>query len=273
MQHTLTFCGCGWLGQHAIAPFQHKGFSLRGTRQQQTDADVLSDHGVQGITFSLEAQWSAPQLQRILNVDTLILNIPPGRKRSDWNSYIRHMCALIDHCRSTDTRVLFVSTTAVYGEIQGVVTEHSPSQPVTASGQAHVAIEQHLMTTLPNRATVLRLSGLTGPDRHPARSLSGRHVGGNPAQVVNLIHSADVIRAMLAIVEQQYWGHTLHLAATQHPRRDEYYTWACQQLGMPLPTFDLAEDAKARGKHIDCQHTLEQLSLNLQYPTPYDMIG
>jgi hypothetical protein len=79
-----------------------------------------------------------------------------------------------------------------------------------------------------------------------------------------------VIRAIAQIIEKKIWGVTLHLAANEHPSREEYYRWAAVKLALPEPQF--APSGPLTGKFIDASWTLQKLGLKLLYPSPFDML-
>ena len=181
------------------------------------------------------------------------------------------MKGLISHASQSDVeKLIFVSTSAVYGNQNRTVYEYSAVDPVTASAKAHVEVEQHIRSTFGDGGTIVRLSGLVDDDRHPARSLSGRVDIANGQQVVNLIHRADVITAVEKIIQRQVYGQTLHLAAPDHPTRAEYYVATAKKMGISEPSF-LFDESVGKGKSINCELTLSALELELKYPSPYDM--
>ena len=133
-------------------------------------------------------------------------------------------------------------------------------------------IEQAIFEHLAQRACVIRLAGLVGKSRHPAKYLAGRKGLPNGQQAVNLVHQHDVINAIQQIIHLQLWGQTLHLCSAEHPSRKDYYCWAATKLGLALPEFITEEDSDS-GKKIDARQSLEKLGLNLLYPSPFDMLN
>lgn len=206
---------------------------------------------------------------------TLILNIPPGRKKPELSEFTQQMKALIDRAvKAQIAHIVFISTTSVYGDNNdGVIDETSTPQPETASAKAHVAIEQHLLNheALNHcKVNIVRLAGLTGPDRHPINSLSGKtlQAGNKP---VNLVHVQDVVAALTTIIAQVPSQKVFHLCSLSHPKRGEYYTHAAHQRNLEAPTFSDTELA-AQGKQIDAKQSWQALDITPKYVHPNLMI-
>lgn len=223
--------------------------------------------------FELGDDLTQSHLGTIFNADLLILNIPPGRKNFNPERFTSRLEQLIRYAKINGIKqLLFISTTAVYGESTRIVYEYSELEPVTESAKAHEYIEHRVREVFADDGTILRLAGLIGDDRHPARFLSGREHIENGQQVVNLVHLTDVIRSIEHIILTQSFGYTLHLSATEHPTRAEYYTFSALEMGLAAPLFASPPASGETGKQINCELTLGQLNLQLAYPSPFDML-
>jgi nucleoside-diphosphate-sugar epimerase len=153
-----------------------------------------------------------------------------------------------------------------------VITEDSPVSPDTASGQAHVHMEQYLRQVAPTTSSILRPAGLVGADRHPIRTLSGRSLTA-PNKAVNLVFGEDVVSAIMALLATGPVSSPLHLCSNSHPQRKAYYEWAAKQLGIEKPSFTLDDDnLPTTGKRIDATHTWAKLGITPKFGNPYDMV-
>ena len=226
-----------------------------------------------GCQFQLGDPLDAPHLTPLFTSDILVLNIPPGRKNFAPEFYVRHMQVLMEKARQSGVdKLIFISTSAVYGESERTVFEYSELDPVTQSAQAHTQIEQYAQNLFGEHLCVMRLSGLIGPDRHPIRTLAGKSNLTNPHRRVNLVHLDDVIKALATVIEKQRYGHCFHLCAEEHPTRQEYYRFAAQSKSLTPPEFVEEEGNTSEGKILDCRFTLETLGIELSYPSPFDML-
>jgi len=268
----IAIVACGWLGQPLAQQLLKEGHSVVATCRSAAKQQELKQQGLTAQLFNLGDNLHSATMQEVLQADLLILNIPPGGKLIQAEFFTHHMCALVQAAKSHGTqRLLFISTTSVYGEVQGEVFEHLLCQPTTLSAKAHLTIEQSVRDIFCDDASILRLAGLVGSERHPAKYLAAKSAVSQGAQGVNLVHQFDVIAAIKRIIELEQFGHIFHLSAHEHPSRQDYYSWACTQLGLQAPEFSV-EVNPSQGKLINAQWTCQQLGLQLKYPSPYDML-
>lgn len=266
----LTLCGCGWLGKQLATTASYD--KIIGTTQSEENFSNLRQLGVTPYSFRLGDD--ASQLCEAAKQSTVVLNIPPGARKKPLDpNFVPRMCALIDQFFEQGTSALiFISTTAVYGEDDKVITEKTPTAPVTPSGNAHVEIEQHLLTNYPDRSAVFRLAGLVGHGRHPVRFLAGKQLD-KGEQVVNLVHGDDVCAAVHQWIASPEFGVTYHLCSQKHPKRGDYYRDCAREYALAMPTFNEGYDSlTASGKCIDATASWHRLGLTPKYASPYDMV-
>lgn len=262
----ISILGAGWLGKPLAMALHSQGHRLKvSKRQDMTPFDPAIP------IYPYDLYTSPPSaIVPFENSELVIINIPGGRKSTDLSDYTGAMCDLVSRLKQQGCQhLLHVSSTSVYGECTGIVTEDTQVQPATPSAEANLAIEQHCRHVFTNGATILRLAGLVDHQRHPVNFLAGKRLT-NGQQAVNLIHKDDVITAISAVIQRRLWGNTLHLCSTEHPTRKDYYQWAAKQKGLPLPEFD--QQYNQTGRQIDAQATLGTLGITLAYPSPYAMI-
>ncbi|WP_371195394.1 NAD-dependent epimerase/dehydratase family protein [Glaciecola sp. SC05] len=274
--------GFGWLGlplaDHLIA----KGYQVSGTTRSVIKQNKLLAKGYDTHLFDLFAYPFASDLVRhSIEQSSVVINIAPGRRDIDADTYQRALKALIDHLVACHAKhITFVSTTSVFGGQSGLLSEQSKPMPSTNSGIAHAHIEEYLLKALNVDASVIRLAGLIGANqdgsiRHPATSLIKRSNIEKGYQPVNLLHQEDAIALIAAIVEQQKTHCIYHGCSTEHPSRAIYYTWAAKKLG--LGSLDFISNKRVEeedaGKIIDAKHSIKELNIRLKYPSPFDMLN
>ncbi|KXF82202.1 NAD-dependent epimerase/dehydratase family protein [Enterovibrio coralii] len=266
---TVSVCGCGWLGLPLAKHLVAKDYTVVGTKRSSLDAKALEQHGIQGVAFTLTERTSWTNTTELFGADALVVNIPPGRRTIEKDVFVANMKALIDAVKAGGTgQLILISTTSVYGELKGTITETTTPSPTTESGKAHVEIENYVFERFGDRGAVLRLSGLVGEDRHPARYLAGRSDIANGNDPVNLVHRDDCIAAICALIEKGVGGRAYHLCTAEHPTREAFYQWAAKSMGLVEPSFTPSDGS---GKRIDATETLASLGLTPKYRSPYDM--
>ena len=269
----ISVCGAGWLGLPTAKHLISRGHRLVASKRTDEGVAKLEAQEIQGVRFELGQPLKQAALQPLFSSDVLVLNVPPGRKNFTPALFISRMTELIEHAFHCGTgQLLFISTTAVYGEQSRTVFEHSTVSPETESAKAHCQIEQLGRRVFSDNFTLLRLGGLIDKDRHPVKFLAGKMNLDNGHRRVNLVHKEDVITAITQIIEKGLFGNTYHLCASDHPDRASYYTAAADAKALPAPQFLRPDqEAASPGKIINSDHTLAELGFELAYPSPYNM--
>jgi nucleoside-diphosphate-sugar epimerase len=267
----IAVVGCGWLGLPLSMSLQKNGHKIMATCRSKQKASELTKLGFDVETFELGNKLLDNRLAALFASRVLVLNIPVGRKDPKTKHYLQHMQALLKHAATSQIQnIIFISTTSVYGDGSGIITEQSPTNPQTQSGKINLSIEAMVREYFADRSTIIRPAGLVGNDRHPAHYLAGKSDLLNPDIRVNLVHQDDVVRAIQTVIDRANWGKPLHLSALEHPTRVEYYTWAAKKLGLNPPNFINGEGV-AEGKQIDATGSLKLLGISLRYPSPFEM--
>ena len=268
----IAIVGCGWLGLPLALSLQKSGHSIVATSRSEASCSQLSSLGFHSVKFALGATLTHKNFAPIFNCDLLVLNIPVGRKTSSPEEFSVNMEDLLRLAADSNIKqVIFVSTTSVYGDQNTVVSEISQTGPNTSSGKINLLVEQIVQQYFDGQTTILRLAGLVGLDRHPVNYLAGKTELAAPNKVVNLVHQQDVIQSVESIIKNEIWGRTIVLCATEHPTRQDYYTWAAKKLGIAAPKF-IEELGQPGGKLIDASSSLNILGMHLKYASPYDML-
>ena len=268
----IAIIGCGWLGLPLGLSLQQSGHRIVATSRSEAGCARVNSLGLTCLQFELGTSLTNSKFAAIFNSNLLILNIPVGRKTATSEVFSANMDALLRQVvDSKIQQVIFISTSSVYGDQNGVVSEKSPTSPNTRSAQINLEVERLVQDYFAPQCCILRLAGLVGKDRHPVNYLAGKSALTAPKMRVNLVHQEDVIQSIRCIIENRVWGDTLVLSATEHPTRQEYYTWAAERLNLAPPVFN-EEQEPAVGKLIDPTRSLNLLGMTLNYPSPYDML-
>ena len=264
----ISILGCGWLGLPLAKALIQKNYKIKGSTTSIDKLSILEKSGIQPFLVALDSEHVPEVLPEFFEgSETLIIAIPPklrGKNKdysdADNNSFVKKIANLLPVLeKSTIQQLLFISSTAVYGEATAIIDEHSQPIPVTESGKQLVAIENILAENPHFKTTLLRFGGLIGADRQPARFLAGKENVANPEAPINLIHQDDCIGIILSIIESNTWGDTFNAVTPFHPSREHYYTQKALESNLVPPKFN--HDKASVGKTI----LSEKLQEKLQY--------
>jgi nucleoside-diphosphate-sugar epimerase len=269
----VAIVGLGWLGMPLAMSLTAAGWQVTGSKTTLDGVNAARNSGIDSYLLELtpELNCESDDLDALLSVDALVITLPASRTASGGESYVLAVQQLVDSALAYNVpRIIFTSSTSVYGDASGVTKESSALEPVTIAGKTLQNLESWLHQ-LPNTSVdILRLSGLVGPGRHPGRFLAGKTDLTNGAQGVNLVHLDDVIEAISLLLQTPKGGHIYNLSAPQHPARNQFYPQVARQLGLQPPTF-VADSANNSGKLIDGSKICRELGFEYQYPDPARM--
>ena len=216
-----------------------KGFEVRGSTTRKDKLPVLRDLGVEASQIHLSETGHTGPLESFLRgIGHLVLDIPPGnrtRAASDFSGTIRGLLPILE--KSGVPHLIFVSSTSVFSDLQGRVSEADPPEPDSASGQQMLEAEQLLLSQKRMHTQVLRLGGLLGPHRHPVHYLSGREIPSGGNRPVNLIRLGDAVRALELLLSHPESGGVFHGVHPDHPAKRDYYTREALFFGIPPPHY------------------------------------
>lgn len=263
----ISILGCGWLGLPLAKALLENEFSVKGSTTSIEKLSVLENLGIHPYLILLAEEKTTGNIEDFLaNSKILIIDIPPklrGDAKENFVSKIKNTIPFIEN--SSIEKVLFISSTSVYGDNNSLVTEETELNSDTESGKQLVQVEQLLQSNPNFQTTVIRFGGLIGEDRHPIYFLAGRKNLENANAPINLIHQEDCIGIIQKIIELDCWNETFNAAAPFHPSRQEYYTKKASEFNLDLPEFD--SENRIFGKTISSDKVGNVLKYTFAKPT------
>ncbi|UMY66173.1 MULTISPECIES: SDR family oxidoreductase [unclassified Flavobacterium] len=229
----ISILGCGWLGLPLAKELIKNGRVVKGSTTRESQLPLLKEAGIDAYRL-IAGPDAFVNHKRFLQCDILILTLPPKRGES---GYLEKIVSLFSDFKEAGIQhILFTSSISVYGNEKGLVTEDTGVHPDTPSASEIVAVENALRASFP-LTTVLRLGGLTGPDRHPITSLAGRTGIPDGDAPINLVHLDDCIGVSKTVIDQNRWGETFNVVPPYHPSKRAYYTQKAAERNLLPPTF------------------------------------
>lgn len=239
MNKKIAVLGCGWLGFPLAKFLIQQGCTVHGSTTSQEKLSALKENGIFPFLIDLNLGIDENIIAAFLkNIDVLIINIPPRMKSKSANNYAEKMNRLHQTITKSDIKkVLFVSSTSVYGDVEGEVTEETVPQPVSVSGKELLIAENVFKYDKSLQASIIRFGGLIGPNRHPVYQLSKKKEIQNGNFPINLIHLNDCISIINLIIKKEYWGEIFNAVYPYHPTKATYYSAIAEKKHLNKPIF------------------------------------
>ena len=248
----VLIAGCGDLGTETGLRLLRDGHDVVGLRR---DPSVLPDG-----FGRLAADLGAPLPPLPGDVDALVFAAAPGERSvaAYRRVYLEGLRGVLDGLRAAGAaprRVLFVSSTAVYGVTDGSwVDENTPAVPTSETGRVLRAAELALLDG-PFPATTFRLTGIYGPGRTRLvdQVRAGEAVAPDPPVHANRIHRDDAAEAIVHLLTRVAEPDAIYLGVDHAPvDRGEVVRWLADQVGAPTPAR--APDRRSRGGDKRCRN-------------------
>jgi Nucleoside-diphosphate-sugar epimerases len=265
----VAIVGLGWLGMPLALSLMARGYLVTGSKTTQDGVEAARMCGIDGYPLRLDPQLvcEADDLDALMNVDALVITLPARRSGEGEDFYLQAVQEIVDSALAYHIpRIIFTSSTSVYGSGQGTIKENSPREPVTASGRVLKELEDWLHHLPGTSVDILRLAGLVGPGRHPGRFFAGKSAP-DGQHGVNLVHLEDVISAIALLLQAPKGGHIYNICAPVHPARRVFYPQMARELGLEVPVFAV-NDNGSTGKIVDGNRICHELGFEYQYPDP-----
>ena len=265
---TISVLGCGWLGLPLAEALARTGHTVRGSTTSAEKLGRLETGGIYPHRLVLGDEVEGDEVDAFFGSDVLIFCVPPSGSDAAY-PVVANAVRRAAEAGGTGW-LLMTSSTSVYPDLDGVVTESDAGahegMPLRRNGADVLAAERVFYGATAFDTTILRLAGLYGYGRHPARYFAGRqHIAGGEAPV-NLVHRDDVIGATATVLEHEARGATFNVCADHHPTRRRLYTTCAERFGLEPPVFDGLE---AEGyKIVSNRRIKERIGYSFAYPDP-----
>lgn len=264
MSKKIAIIGFGWLGYPLAKGLINDGYEVVGTSTTVEKVNKLNEELIPTVRWTnREEPFSFQSIFE--NVDIVVLNFPPGRQ-TEFKSYGDSLAQVVLSFPK-QTKFIFISSTSVYPDLPKYFREEDVDLRSRSEENNIAFAEWTLQNTLePACLTIIRMAGLVGDQRHPARFFAGRKEIPNGGHPVNLIHRNDAISLIYLCIKNEIWGEILNGCSSVHPSKAAYYTFSCEQFGLEKPTFTDDE----LGKSISNQKSKVQLGYTYQMDNPFD---
>lgn len=263
----IALVGFGWLGLPLGKHLKESGFDVVGTTTSESKLLELEKLGFKTILLNLNAIGDEKELiQFFSDCEICVLTIPPSK--SLFQTY-QNQCLKLVSFFSENTKFIFTSSTSVYTDKVQLASEDTQILSDYNFTSQLFQTEKTLSKLLGNRLTILRLAGLFGENRNPAKFLSGKSNLQNAKGLVNLVHQEDVIRFITEIIKKDIWGNCFNVCSSEHPTREEFYTWMCAKENLAEPQFEKSESSPD-SKIVSNDKGKTKLNFTYKFDSPFE---
>jgi len=274
----LLIVGCGDVGGRIVARLAAR-FRIVALTSSAERVPLLRAAGVVPIVGDLDARDS---LSRLAGFRSRVIHLaPPPEHGGRGDPRTR---ALLAALRRRPQRLVYVSTTGVYGDrAGGRVVETTPAAP--ASDRAWRRLDAELLVR-EARGSVVRAPGIYAHDRLPlARLRSGAPALAPEDDVFsNHIHAEDLARICIAALVRGGRGRVYNAVDRSQLTMGEYFDLVADRCGLPRPprlpraqlraaVSPMMYSFMSESRRIIGERIERELKLRLAWPTVADTLA
>jgi nucleoside-diphosphate-sugar epimerase len=233
----ISILGCGWYGRALAKSLIQKGISVKASATSAEKLEQLSAEGINPYLARFDAD-SENFDPAFFHCDILVIAITPKFRKGETTGYLPKINRIIDVIKQNQIKkVIYISSTGVYGDHNSEVSEADDPKPDTESGAILWEAEKLFQKEKAFKTTIIRFGGLVGPGRHPGRFFAGKKEIPNGLAPVNLIHLEDCVGISMAIIGKDAFGCLFNACSPDHPPKEDFYRDSTEKVGLSLPEF------------------------------------
>jgi len=283
-QSPVVIVGCGYVGRRVALRYLEQGASVLGIVASRTSADALAAARIPAIPRDLasEAFGDLPL------ADAKLFHFAPPPARGLEDHYTRRLVSAFGRT-GQPARVVYISTTGVYGDCRGAwVDESWPPQPAADRARRRWDAEQtlgHWARAAGRQLVILRVPGVYGPNRLPLERIRQGlpMVRAEDAPYSNRIHVDDLVAACMAAMERTNATGIYNVSDGHPTTMTDYFQRVADAAGLPRPPLISMQEADGQlsagmlsymqeSRRLTNRRLVEELGVSLRYPTLDDGI-
>ena len=262
---TVLIAGCGDLGTEAGLRFAAAGFPVLGWRRSAEKIPAPLTGQSADLTGPLPV---IPADTEIVVISTAAGERTEAAYRSAYVDGTANVLDALERDGVQPRRILFVSSTAVYGDAEGGwLDEDSPTAPASVTGAVIREAEDLLHARRPD-AVVLRLAGIYGPGR--TRLIDQVRSGApdpGPGQLTNRIHRDDAAAAIVHLTTATAEPAPLYLGVDDEPvEQRDVLAFLAGELGTSLSAGEPGKSSRGGNRRLS-NARLGSTGFSFAYPT------
>lgn len=233
-KHSLLIAGMGDIGRRLAAA--HPEMRVLGIARSPESAAMAKQAGATPISADLDLRDS---LARVSGLSPWVLHLAPPPSDSAGDPRTRHLIAALARRGSLPRRLVYISTSGVYGNCDGErVFEHRATAAKNARAKRRVDAERQLRRFAARngiKLTILRAPGIYAADRLPLERIRKQTPAVRSAEdsYTNHIHADDLARlAWLALFRGKN-NRVYHAVDDSVKKMGDYFDMVADHFGLP----------------------------------------
>ena len=268
---TALLLGAGYSAKAMIAPLLQRGFEVLATTRSPEKAAALKTLGVTPIVYN--GDFNSAMEESLARADIILSSIPPS---DNGDPFLNGLPRPFSKLAAKASWIGYLSATSVYGDRQGQwVFEDELLHPLTRRGKNRAEAElQWIESETPIQ--VFRLAGIYGPGRNGFERLRQNKARAviKDGHIVNRIHQADIVSALLASIDKPDPLKIYNLADGNPAPPQDVVNFSADLIDVPHPpqlnhhTADISDMARSfykETKRVDISRAKRELGWRPKY--------
>ncbi len=274
----MLIVGCGDVGRRLARQAMDRGTRVSAIVRRPEHAAALRDVGIDAQALDLDQPLSGNGTD--WNHDEIYYLAPPPPSGIE-DPRVGHLLAALP--RSPGRRLVYVSTTGVYGNCDGAwIDESRPANPQVDRARRRYDAEQRLLRWREDTGStvvILRVAGIYGPGKLPIERLRQQvpMIAAADAPWTNRIHIDDLVAVCEAAMARGRDGEVYNVSDGKPGNMRDYFDQVADLFGLaraPVISLDAARSSLSPGmlsylgesRRLDNRKMLDGLQLTLRYP-------
>ncbi len=275
----VVIVGCGYIGKLVAEKFLEQNIPVTGLVRSQASAQQLQNSGINSLVTDLSSPLETAF--DFSNSQLFYFAPPPSAGTSD--THTRHLLEAMVPKNNYPERIVYISTTGVYGDCEGRwIDENEPVKPDADRAKRRLDAEQQLIAFGKKHDVeiiILRVAGIYGPGKLPIKRLKQNLpvIRQEEAPFTNRIHAYDLVNIAIQAMRKGKAGEIYNVSDGHPSTMTEYFNSVADKSGLPRPPqISLADGAQQlsagmmsymkESRRLKNDKLLKDLNLTLQFP-------
>ena len=275
----LLIVGCGDIGLRTalLLGGRYRLFALTRSTER---AAVLRKSGIVPILGDLDRPES---LSRLPGLAHTVLHLAPPQNRGSHDIRTGNLLAALSKCDILPYRMVYISTSGVYGDCQGrCVPETMPARPATSRAMRRLDAETKIRKWGRENGvsvSILRVPGIYSRERISPSRLSMPVLLEGEDVYTNHVHAEDLAGIVAKTVRRGASGRIYNVSDDSSMKMGDYFDLLADRLGLPRPSRLSRKEIEkvlsesmysfmSESRRLDNRRMKEELGISLKYPNP-----